>query len=122
MKAARILLVAIFVLGLSVASASAQGRGGAPAPPKTAKQAAPIDVTGYWVAYITEDWRYRMMTPPKGDYRGVTLSADARKVADAWDFALFIRYLISYYNIPTERRRISFNMTLHVFKKALLTE
>jgi hypothetical protein len=87
MKAARTLIVAIFVLGLAVASASAQGRGGggAAAPPRTAKQAAPIDMTGYWVAYITEDWRYRMMTPPKGDYRGVTLSAEAKKVADAWD-------------------------------------
>ena len=31
-----------------------------------ARAAAPIDITGYWVAVITEDWRWRMMTPPKG--------------------------------------------------------
>jgi hypothetical protein len=85
MKAARTIIVLMCLWGLAVVSASAQGRGGAPAPARTAKQAAPIDLTGYWVSYVTEDWRFRMMTPPKGDYRGVTLNADARKIADAWD-------------------------------------
>jgi len=87
MKAARTLIALMCVWGLAAVSASAQGRGGggAAAPARTAKQAAPIDLTGYWVSYVTEDWRFRMMTPPKGDYRGVTLNADARKVADAWD-------------------------------------
>src|SRR5689334_16144243 len=85
MKAARTLIVLMCVWGLAVVSASAQGRGGAAAPARTPKQAAPIDLTGDWVSYVTEDWRFRMMTPPKGDYRGVTLNADARKIADAWD-------------------------------------
>jgi hypothetical protein len=64
-----------------------QGPGGrgAPQTPQTAKAAAPIDLTGYWVSVITEDWRYRMLTPPKGDYVGVPLNAESRKVADAWD-------------------------------------
>src|SRR5262249_13439343 len=39
----------------------------------------------YWVSLITEDWRYRMLTPPKGDYAGVPLTPEARKIADAWD-------------------------------------
>src|ERR1700709_610918 len=61
------------------------GRGG-PAPQlQTAKAAAPIDVTGYWVSIVTEDWRYRMVTPAKGDYQAVPMNADARKIADAWD-------------------------------------
>ena len=61
------------------------GRGGAPAPPQTPKAAAPIDVTGYWVSVVTEDWRYRMVTPAKGDYQGVPMTPEARKIADAWD-------------------------------------
>jgi hypothetical protein len=64
----------------------AQGRGGAPAPPpQTAKAAAPIDLTGYWVSVVTEDWRYRMVTPARGDYQGVPMTPAARAIADAWD-------------------------------------
>ena len=57
-------------------------RGG---PPPAAQQDAPIDLTGNWVSVVTEDWRYRMITPAKGDYNGVPMTADARKAADAWD-------------------------------------
>jgi hypothetical protein len=53
--------------------------------PATAQAAAPLDLTGYWVSVVTEDWRYRMVTPAKGDYASVPLNADARKVADSWD-------------------------------------
>jgi hypothetical protein len=53
--------------------------------PPTARAAAPIDLTGYWVAFVTEDWRFRMLVPPRGDYRGVPLNAQGRRVADAWD-------------------------------------
>ncbi len=42
----------------------AQQRGGGP--PRPARDAAPIDLTGYWVSYVTENWRYRMVTPAKG--------------------------------------------------------
>jgi hypothetical protein len=60
--------------------------GQAPAgPPATAKASAPIDITGYWVAFVTEDWRFRMITPRKGDYQPVPMTPEARKVADAWD-------------------------------------
>ena len=51
----------------------------------TAKASAPIDITGYWVAFVTEDWRFRMVTPRKGDYQPVPMTEEARKVADAWD-------------------------------------
>lgn len=60
-----------------------------PAPPSppasTPKSAAPIDLTGYWVSIVTEDWRYRMVTPSKGDYQGVPMTPEALKIADAWD-------------------------------------
>jgi hypothetical protein len=29
----------------------------------TAKAMAPVDLTGYWVSVVTEDWLYRMVTP-----------------------------------------------------------
>jgi hypothetical protein len=44
-----------------------------------------MDLTGYWVSIVTEDWRYRMLTPAKGDYASVPLNAEGRKVADTWD-------------------------------------
>jgi hypothetical protein len=49
------------------------------------KANAPMDPTGYWVSIVTEDWRYRMMTPAKGDYPSIPLNPEGRKVADAWD-------------------------------------
>jgi hypothetical protein len=53
--------------------------------PKTAKEAAPVDLTGYWVSVVTEDWRWRMVTPIKGDFAGVPVNAEARKIGAAWD-------------------------------------
>jgi len=77
------------VTGVSVRGVGAQagqGRGATQAePPRTAKAAAPIDLTGYWVSLVTEDWRWRMVTPAKGDYQSVPMSAEGKKVADAWD-------------------------------------
>ena len=65
--------------------ASNAGRGrGAPAG-KTPKESAPIDLTGYWVSIVSEDWRFRMVTPPKGDFPNFLLTPEAIKVADAWD-------------------------------------
>ncbi len=53
----------------------------------TRAQAAPIDLTGQWVAIVNEDWRWRMVTPPKGDYASVPLNDEGRRVADQWDRA-----------------------------------
>lgn len=68
----------------SVASqpvAAQPGRGPAPTP----RASAPVDLTGNWVAVVTEDWMWRMRTPPKGDYTSVPLTPEGRKVADQWD-------------------------------------
>ena len=53
--------------------------------PSTPKSSSPIDLTGYWVSLVSEDWRYRMLTAPKGDYYGIPLNTEARKIADSWD-------------------------------------
>jgi hypothetical protein len=55
------------------------------APTPSPRAQAPVDLAGYWVSIVTEDWRWRMITPPKGDYASVPLTAEARKVADSWD-------------------------------------
>ena len=69
---------------LLIASLEAQQRGNQPPPPPP-RAGAPIDLTGYWVSIVTADWRWRMVTPAKGDYQGVQLNAEGRKVADTWD-------------------------------------
>src|SRR5437762_5269232 len=60
---------------------SAQGRGAA----TSARDRAPIDLTGYWVSYVTENWRYRMVRPAKGEYRRIPASRAAVPLINAWD-------------------------------------
>ncbi len=79
---------AVLLATLASGMAHAQGRAGRgtpPPPPPIGKPGAPIDLTGYWLSVVTEDWRYRMVLPPKGDYLGIPLNAEGRKIADAWD-------------------------------------
>lgn len=72
----------VFIVCLVASPALAQrGRGDAPAP----RAAAPVDLTGYWVSLVTDDWRWRMVTPPKGDILYLPVNDAGRKVADAWD-------------------------------------
>jgi len=59
-----------------------EARAHAPVAPKAA---APEDLTGYWVDLVTEDWRFQMITPAKGDYESVPLNAEGIKIAGAWD-------------------------------------
>jgi len=74
------------LLAFSQAGGGGQaGRERTAGPPPTAKAAAPFDLTGYWVSVITQNWRLRMVTPAPGDYLGIPLTAEAKKVADTWD-------------------------------------
>src|SRR5687768_7073827 len=66
----------------SVVTVHGQRGGAAPA---AARESAAIDLTGYWVSVVTEDWKYRMVTPPKGVYDTLTLNAEGRKIGDTWD-------------------------------------
>jgi len=54
-------------------------------PPQTARAAAAVDLTGMWVSVISEDWKFRMVTPRKGDYDSVPGTVEAFRVANAWD-------------------------------------
>jgi hypothetical protein len=65
---------------------SAQPARAAPAAERAARESAPIDMTGTWVSIVNEDWRWRMVTPPKGDTTSVQpLNAQGRAAAEAWD-------------------------------------
>jgi hypothetical protein len=75
-------LVGLILLGGPV---DAQRGNPQPQPPRAPRAAAPFDLTGYWVSIVTQDWRWRMVTPAKGDYQGLQLTPAARKVADGWD-------------------------------------
>jgi hypothetical protein len=77
----RVVVAAAIVCGL----VRLEAQRGNPQPPSAPRAAAPIDLTGYWVSIVTQDWRWRMVTPAKGDYQGIQMTPEARKIADAWD-------------------------------------
>src|SRR5215510_10952096 len=77
----RLAVLLVFLLSGSLYAQRGRG-GGAPANPR---QNAAFDLTGYWVSVITEDWKFRMVTPNKGIYETLTLNAEGRRVGDTWD-------------------------------------
>jgi hypothetical protein len=72
---------AVLVLAIVVAPAQQ------PPSAASARQSARVDLTGNWVSLVNEEWLYRIVTPPRGDYTAVPLNAEGRKVADNWDIA-----------------------------------
>ena len=87
MKAfAAIAMTCVIALPVAV-HAQRGGRGGGRGAPAAPREAAAIDLTGYWVSVISEDWKFRMVTPKKGVYDSLTLNADGRRMADTWDRA-----------------------------------
>src|SRR5579862_2829723 len=80
------LRVAVSMLVLPALLCAQGGRGGrGPAgPPPTGKSQAPIDLTGYWVSIIVDEWRFRV-SPIKGDILYMPLNGQARQIANAWD-------------------------------------
>ena len=67
---------------------AAQARGQASPPPTpTARAIAPVDLTGYWVSVVSEDWQWRMVTPAKGDVASLPLNAEGTRVANQWNSA-----------------------------------
>jgi hypothetical protein len=75
----------VLCFAMTVSLYAQGGRGGPPQPPKSPKDGAPADFTGYWVSVVTEDWRWRMVTPIKGDFASVPLTPAGRKLGNEWD-------------------------------------
>jgi hypothetical protein len=70
-----LLLGTLLIAGVSLSAQRGQA----------ARAAAPVDLTGYWVSVVTEDWRYRMVTPARGDHPSVPLNAAGNALANSWD-------------------------------------
>jgi hypothetical protein len=79
-------LSAVAVWAMSgVTNIHAQRADGVPAAAPAPRATAPIDLSGYWVSIVTQDWRWRMVTPAKGDYQYMPMNVASKKIADAWD-------------------------------------
>src|ERR1051326_4954246 len=63
-----LLIVTALLLCIGPCRVQAQDRGSQGSRPASAKMSAPIDLTGYWTAVITEDWHVRMPIASKGDF------------------------------------------------------
>lgn len=97
MRNFKFVLTVALLTSIDAASAFGQaraGRGAATPQAQTAKASAVFDMTGYWVSNVTEDWRFRMITPLKGDFDssrgggfagGIPLNPEGRRVANSWD-------------------------------------
>ena len=86
-RRARVLLVAAALQACFLAPLAAQFGPPPPEPPGTPKQKQRLDITGYWVAVVHEDWRFRMITAPKGETPDIPLNPVGKKLADSWDAA-----------------------------------
>src|SRR6185437_9365966 len=85
----RAILAVMLLLAQGALAAQPARPGPASDSPRSAEQAALLNLTGNWVSVIDEDWHVRMMTPAKGDYIEVPLNAAARKVAGEFNPALY---------------------------------
>lgn len=73
----KMLLTAI-VIGSPLTLTAAQA-------PQSARSLSPLDLSGYWVSLVTEDWRFRMIVATAGDYEGITLTPAGQALANSWD-------------------------------------
>ena len=84
MIGSRTAAIALMAVAVAASPLRTQAQAAARAP-QAARASAPVDLTGYWVSFITEDWRYRMVTPPRGDYRNVPVTREALRLLNAWN-------------------------------------
>ncbi len=80
MRLVRLSAVATWTTWAAVAAWTA-GAQSLPSP----QASAPVDLTGYWVSVVTEDWAWRMRTPPRGDYASVPLNPEGIRATDNWN-------------------------------------
>ncbi len=81
-------LAVLVALGVSRMGAQAPAPTTAkpPEPPKPPRAMAPLDLVGTWVSVVSEEWRWRMVTPAKGDLESVPLNDAGRKLANTWTY------------------------------------
>lgn len=71
----------LIALGSLLLATAANAQSGA----DSARSRAPLDLEGQWVSVVTEDWRWRMVTPPKGDYASVPLNQRGVAAVNEWE-------------------------------------
>jgi hypothetical protein len=76
--------------GILVALVAAGATSAQTARPQQTKSTSPregarADFTGYWVSVISEDWRWRMVTPARGDFASIPFTPEGKRVGEAWD-------------------------------------
>ena len=81
------ILTAVCLLGWAMPIHAQRGGGRGGGPPATPRLAAPIDLTGYWVSVVTEDWKFRMVTPNTGELGALPLNPEGQRIAKTWDSA-----------------------------------
>ena len=90
MNIRRVTMAALWLTIVAVPSLHAQQRGqrGGQRGAQTPRSSAAVDLTGYWVSVVSEDWEFRMLTPPKGEFGGlgsIPINDEGRRVANTWD-------------------------------------
>ena len=81
------ILTAVCLLGWAMPIHAQRGGGRGGGPPATPRLGAPIDLTGYWVSVVTEDWKFRMVTPNSGELGALPLNPEGQRIAKTWDSA-----------------------------------
>ena len=78
--------LALIVSAAGTAAAQQRGRSAGDGAAQSPRASAPIDLTGYWVSIVNEDWRWRMITPLPKDYASIgnLMTPEAQKIAGAW--------------------------------------
>ena len=79
------ILTAVCLLVWAMPIHAQRGAGAGAGKPATPRAAAPIDLTGYWVSVVTEDWKFRMVTPNTGELGALPLNPEGQKIAKTWD-------------------------------------
>ena len=66
-------------------AAEPAGAAAAPKPTPEAQTPRGFDLPGYWVSIVTQNWRFRMVVPGKGEYVEIPINLKAKQFADAWN-------------------------------------
>src|SRR6516165_7645598 len=85
MHTRRVLALAVAGLLLTIPALHQAQRGGGRGGAAAGRNGAAIDLTGYWVSVISEDWEFRMVVPDKGIFDTLPLNAEGRRVGNTWD-------------------------------------
>lgn len=84
-KISKYIAIPVLSFSLLIGSAFVSAQGAPSGSVPSAKDSSPHDLEGYWVALVTEDWRFRMVVAEAGDYQGISLTPAGSETANAWD-------------------------------------